>query len=60
MNDRFFHLLSKAQILDEALRLEQGRRAPNPARLRHLARMKQHIKDRLARLMGAGRVLQPA
>lgn len=60
MNDRFFLLLSKAQRLDEALRLERGRRAPDPARLWQLARMKHRIKDRLARLMRVGRVLRSA
>jgi len=60
MNERFFHLLSKAQSLDEALRLEQSRRAPDTARLWQLARTKRRIKDRLARLMGGGRVLRPA
>jgi len=60
MNDRFFYLLSKAQKLDEALRLERARRAPDIARLWQLARMRHRIRDRLARLMRVGRVLQSA
>lgn len=60
MNDRFFLLLSKAQKLDEALRLERARRVPDPSRLWQLVRMKQRIKDRLARLIRGGRVLRPA
>ncbi len=60
MNDRFFRLLSKAQSLDAALRLEQGRHAPDPARLWQLVRMKWRIRDRLARMMAGGRVPHPA
>ncbi len=60
MNDRFFHLLSRHQRLDEALRAEQRRMLPDVSRLQQLRRMRQRIKDRLARIMGGGRVLQPS
>ena len=59
MSDRFFHLLSRHQKLDEALRAERRRIVPDMARLQQLKRMKLRIKDRLARLMGGGRVLRP-
>jgi len=58
MNDRFFHLLSRHQKLDEALHAERSRSLPDPFRLQQLGRMRQRIKNRLARMMGGGRVLQ--
>ena len=59
MSERFFHLLSRHQKLDEALCAERRRIVPDMARLQQLKRMKLRIKDRLARLMGGGRVLRP-
>ena len=60
MTNRFFHLLSRLQRLDEALRLERYRQAPDVTRLWKLALMKGRIKGRLARLMKSDAVLATA
>jgi len=60
VTNRFFHLLSRLQRLDEALRLERYRPAPDVTRLWKLALMKGRIKGRLARLMKSDAVLATA
>ena len=54
MSNETFHLLQKHQRLDERLRLEQGRRLPDPARIQRLKKLKLAIKDTLMKL-GRGR-----
>ncbi len=49
MKTKVFHLLTKHQQLDEALRVEQSRRWPDVARIMQLKKLKLAIKDRLYR-----------
>lgn len=55
MSNETFRLLQKHQQLDEHLRLEQGRRWPDVARIRHLKKLKLAVKDALMKL-ARGRV----
>lgn len=55
MTPYLFHLLSRHQRLDEALRSERARPAPRLPRLLRLVRSIELVKRRLARSMaGAG------
>ena len=45
-----FLLMERHARIDDALRLEQRRRFPNPFRTRQLKKLKLAVKDRLARL----------
>jgi uncharacterized protein len=47
MKTKVFHLLTKHQKLDEALRAEQSRRWPDVARIMQIKKLKLAIKDRL-------------
>lgn len=49
MKTKVFHLLTKHQKLDEALRVEQSRRWPDVVRIMQLKKLKLAIKDRLHR-----------
>jgi uncharacterized protein len=60
MSHRYFHLLTKHQKLDEALRQEQMRLRPDFTRLQKLKRMKLAIKDRLNRLINTPLERNPA
>lgn len=46
-----FRLMEAHQRIDEELRLESGRRRPDPFRVMRLKRLKLAIKDRLNGLM---------
>jgi uncharacterized protein len=50
MSFRVFSLLLKHQRLDEQLRMERNRPAPDSARIIKLKKLKLSIKDRLHRL----------
>jgi hypothetical protein len=45
-----FLLMERHARIDDALRQEQGRRFPDPFKLRTLKKMKLALKDRLQRL----------
>lgn len=60
MSDRFFLLMSRHQRLDDELRDELRRPLPDVMKLQRLKRLKLRVKDRLARMMGRGRVLRPS
>jgi uncharacterized protein len=47
MTNTFFHLLTKHQRLDAALRSEQSRRWPDVMRIAQLKKLKLAVKDRL-------------
>lgn len=47
MKFQIFRLMEKHQSIDNALRVEQRRPAPNPWRVQQLQRMKLAIKQRL-------------
>jgi uncharacterized protein len=49
MTNQTFHLLSKHQQLDAALRRELARRWPDSARIANLKKLKLAVKDRLHR-----------
>jgi uncharacterized protein len=51
MSQKIFQLMTRHQSIDAALRLEQGRRLPDFARLQRLKKTKLAIKDRLAALL---------
>ena len=46
-----FRLMEAHQRIDEAIRLESGRRRPDPFRVMRLKKLKLAIKDRLNDLM---------
>ena len=51
MTAEAFGLMEAHQRIDEELRLESGRRRPDPFRVMHLKRLKLRIKDRLNGLL---------
>jgi hypothetical protein len=51
MSQKIFRLMTRHQRIDAALRVEQGRRLPDFARMQRLKKMKLAIKDRLVALM---------
>ena len=50
MTTSMFLLLERHAKIDDALRLEQRRRFPNPFKMRQLKKLKLAVKDRLHRL----------
>ena len=50
MTTSMFLLMERHAKIDDALRLEQRRRFPNPFKMRQLKKLKLAVKDRLARL----------
>lgn len=54
MSDRFFRLLERHQHVDERLRDELRRPAPDRLRVQSLKKMKLTIKDRIAALIRRG------
>jgi len=42
-----FRLMEAHQRIDEELRMESGRRRPDPFKMMHLKKLKLRIKDRL-------------
>ncbi len=51
MTAEVFRLMEAHQRIDEELRLESGRRRPDPFRVMRLKKLKLGIKDRLNGLM---------
>ena len=50
MTTHMFVLMERHARIDDALRKEQGRRFPDPFKLRTLKKMQLALKDRLQRL----------
>lgn len=51
MTVQAYRLLEAHQRIDEQLRLESGRRRPDPFKLMRLKKLKLRIKDRLSGFM---------
>ena len=47
MTAEVFRLMEAHQRIDEELRMESGRRRPDPFKMMHLKKLKLRIKDRL-------------
>ena len=59
MTVEVFSLMEEHQRLDEQLRLESGRRRPDPFKVMRIKKLKLRIKDRLTGLMsGRPRIAQ--
>ena len=51
MTTEVFRLMEAHQRIDEELRMESGRRRPDPFKMMRLKKLKLRIKDRLTGMM---------